>query len=607
VQNNPAAPNNQPPGAPVQQQAQPPVGANQAPVNNAAQQPQAQQHVGQGPQPNQAPVNNVNVIAQPQGLPQPPVQPQLAPVQPQIVQQNNPVVAQAQPPVQIIQPGSIDSGVDLNTLSSEDQGFYALINLVSNLEIQPSDPNNLYLKREQDWQTVQAMIAEYKNNNGVEPSYTPYNYNIGVSASTSLDPLIDQNPNLNSAQKILYKKIAQDSLQFDGKVVNAGPQGGQAGVGMSGKSSRDISGVASLERLRGQYGVLNGNKAVDLMKNFTLHAISQKFPGLSDNETFAINAAATSAPQDYLNVIAASNIPNTTITQDQRDIINNEVENGNSNVNKYLAAYRALKRIENDQNGLYTEKITGRFNVKDALAYAVRVAVDAGEIQKTAINNNQPSTPDNIFQAQKDNVNNIIDSLRHMQRTYIMNNKGFDASLKTQNDINGIQQHVAKDGESCAHGCFVRAVDTMVGKHSVVKVVDTSPANLTMEFQNDVVKAFKNLPLQTRLDISTFADDMYDDINGTNASSQATKALDVQVNQQNNNVEFKLRSLQNSQIEEFPTDYKQILSNVTQDLNKRYLMLHNNPKMQLVKKDAAINVFKGVPDLYYDFSLRLNP
>lgn len=90
-------------------------------------------------------------------------------------------------------------------------------------------------------------------------------------------------------------------------------------------------------------------------------------------------------------------------------------------VNKYLASYRALNRIKNDHNGLYVEKVIGRFNVPEALGYPVNVALDVKEQQYIAVGNNLPANPLNIFQRQKYNLNNLLTALGDSQRAYNKN------------------------------------------------------------------------------------------------------------------------------------------------------------------------------------------
>ncbi len=242
-------------------------------------------------------------------------------------------------------------------------------------------------------------------------------------------------------------------------------------------------------------------------------------------------------------------------------------------MNKYLAAYRALDRIENAKNipqsdpGLFTEEITGRFNVREVLAYSMKVALDAGENQEMAINNHQPHSPADIFQRQKENIDLILTTLGTSQRGYNLNAEAVDTGA-------------VNDLPSCAHGVFAHIVGTMNYKHKLVSISQHSPASLADEFNHAVKYEVRNLPAEQKAEVESFQATLND--------------VTVEVKNQNE-IEFKNNG------SDFPESYKKVLSKVTKDLDIRYGYLHPNPKLQLVKKQKALDdVFKYVD--FIDFS-----
>ena len=140
--------------------------------------------------------------------------------------------------------------------------------------------------------------------------------------------------------------------------------------------------------------------------------------GLSNNqlEVLALGATHTQPSLAYrteANKYAYGNNPD-------MDIINNAIEKGNSAVNKYMAAYRALTRITVDTDGVYNEEVTGRFNVREALAYTLQAITDLDEVKNSlgVSITNRPITPEDIFKSQQQNINSLLTNLGSTQRSY---------------------------------------------------------------------------------------------------------------------------------------------------------------------------------------------
>lgn len=133
---------------------------------------------------------------------------------------------------------------------------------------------------------------------------------------------------------------------------------------------------------------------------------------------------------------------------------------------------------------------------------------------------------------------------------------------------------------SCAHGVCSRIVDTMFGKHRQVSISDASPANFSDEFSGAVKQAVRVLPLAEQREIRNFQDTVAN--------------VGVTVNR-----ERKLIFTTNG-ADNFPAPYKKILFDVTKDLNHRFNYLNPNGRLQIVKENDAINVFRNLE--YIDFN-----
>ena len=217
-----------------------------------------------------------------------------------------------------------------------------------------------------------------------------------------------------------------------------------------------------------------------------------------------------------------------------------------------MAAYRALNRIETTPEGVYTEKVTGRYNDREMLAYMILANLDVREVQKNLIAKNAPLTPANIFNLQKENIAGLLRNLGNSQRAYNVDH------LQGAIDIGGVDNAVGglravADGISCAHGLCVRMVDSAL-HHSKVVLSDASPASFANEFNQAVQRKADALPLAQRQEIEAWKDDLQGD---------------VVVNYVGNQVAFSTPVVQNGNQVDIPVFYKQVLSEVATGMDNR--------------------------------------
>jgi hypothetical protein len=305
--------------------------------------------------------------------------------------------------------GEVDSGVDRAALTPVEQTIYDLILEIKNLRT--VDPLNIYSIRENEYTDVVAMVADDRQNNpgGTEPNRV-----------NRVQAAIDLLPGITQGDKTRLKHYVK-GLSNEGRVDAGGGNGGQQGIGVSHRNPSDITGVDSLNRLKKIYGIVDGDATLDLVSRMALSAIKANVTvaaGLANNqlEALALGAANRSPSQAYkteANKYAYNNNPD-------MDIINNEVEKANTAVNKHMAAYRALQRITFNTDGVYNEEVTGRFNVREALAYTLQAITDIDEVQNTLRISitDRPITPADIFKSQQQNINGLLTNLGNTQRAY---------------------------------------------------------------------------------------------------------------------------------------------------------------------------------------------
>ena len=500
--------------------------------------------------------------------PQPQVVAQVEP-QPQVVVQNVPQVV-VQPQLVLEPQGTLNSGIARGDLNPAQQALYDIMMLAAGLET--DDAGNLYVIRQAQYDDVANIISTNPGDN-----------------IAAIEALIDLRADLSLLAKVEYKKTAGVILGFDRVAQGGALQGGQQGIGMNHKGPKDITTVASLERLRADYGILDGQMAIDIAKQFAVTFMQDNTPGIGIDPGADAMARSNTVPtqryqdaaNDYLNnsVVPVGEIPQDRDARLQRKnaakvIIDDETKSSLTAINNGMAAYRALNRMDTTPGGVFTEEVTGRYNDKEMLAYVILANLDVREVQKNLLATNVPITPVSIFNRQKENIEGLIRNLGNSQRAYNVDH------AHGAIDVGGVDNAVGGlrgvgDAVSCAHGLCVRIVDSAL-HHSKVVLSDASPASFADEFNQAVAYKADRLPLVQRQEIQAWSNEV---------------AADVAVNYVGNQVAFSTPAI-NNQVD-IPVFYKQILSEVATEMDMRYNFTHANPKLQLVKQPAVTNVFKN--------------
>lgn len=455
----------------------------------------------------------------------------------------------------------------------EQQSFYDIMMFASGLET--DDNNNLYVIRQVQYDDVANII----------------NTNPGADI-LRIETLIDRRNDLDIVTKERYKKTARLIIGFNGVAENGALDGGQQGIGTGHTGPKDITIVAALERLRADYGILDGQMAIDIAKRFVIKFMQTNIPNIGRNPaTIALvhqDTVPTQRYQDAVNQYLNNSIVplNENVNdrnarlqrkRDAKVIIDNETKSSLTAVNNYMAAYRALNRMETTPDGVFTEEVMGRYNDKEMLAYAILANLDVNEVQKNLLANNIPLTPENIFNRQKENIEGLVNRLGLSQRAYNVDH------IHGAIDVGGVNNaiggnRIVWDSPSCAHGLCVRIMDSAL-HHSKVVLSDASPASFADEFNQAVVYKANRLPLLQR-----------QEINGWQNNIQG----DVAVNYYGGQTSFETPIVEGGNQVDIPIFYKRVLSEIATEMDMRYNFTHINPKLQLVKQRDATNVFKYV-------------
>lgn len=496
-----------------------------------------------------------------------------APAQPNIVAND-----QLQAPAQ----GEVDSKVDLSTLAEWEKKIYALLNKITELTVDQTDNTNKYNLRQKNYERV----LEIANN-----AETAFNGNSQEDIINEAQTTINNENSWSYEEKNYYKDIVRNIISFSGEASTTGI-GGQQGVGTSGTSSRDITAVNSLNRLSELYGILDADKALELMKDITSIIIEENVKNLPNNVDFHQYVMDVQF-QDTSNTYKAKvqqyidNYPRENITQDQKRLkqealndINKLVLEENSAVNLYMAAYRMLDRIQDSASGLYTEKVTGRYNAPEALSYSLKAITDLHEAHKIRKENNQNTENNDLFQSQKDNVLHLVKNLGLASRAYNFdNNDGLVDIGGMVGNMGRFGNRQLEDNVSCAHGTCVRITDSMIGNHSKVEIAEHSPASFADEFNFAASKQIATLTAQEKQAISNFNNSID---NVEVAFDRTAKKVDFIITDEDSNV------LQ------LPDIYKNILSKTVEELDTRYNFLDSNPKLRIVKENNVTDVLKYI-------------
>lgn len=484
--------------------------------------------------------------------------------------------------------GEINSGIDRNSLSPEQQELYDLIASCAR-ELKTSDANNSYVIRQVQYDKVASIIA---NNPGRDVD--------------DIKVLIENDVTINNLDKPGHKVLAEKIMKFDGNVGdNVNEIGGQQGIGVGHTGPKDVTIAASLEKLRNIYGILDGTKAIELAQKMVIRIIKDNIPtinqdvagtSLSHRDT-AASTAYKRAAKKYLDNLRPPQGGETDIQKGERlrrkneakAIIDKELKTSLTAINKNMAAYRALYRAETAVGQIFTEEVLGRYNDKEMLAYAIMASLDVREIQKNLTLARKPLTPSNIWASQKENLQGLIDQLGAGQRAY---NTDHDYGVIDIGGINGLYPPYGLPGHqgtrpladsiTCAHGYCTRIADSMQ-HHSMVDLTDVSPASLSNEFLNAVKQKVELLETQQKEEIKAWIENMED--------YEVTTTLN-----DDRSVTFSTPPSDTGQID-LPNYYKDILTNAAAELDSRYNFAHPNHKIQLVKKNDALDVFKYTHDL----------
>lgn len=485
--------------------------------------------------------------------------------------------------------GTFKSGVDRNSLSPAQQSLYDLITNCG-VTLKTNNLANNYVIRQAQYDKVAGIIQANPGSNLL-----------------AVKQLIQDD--MTIIDKDIHKDLAEKIMKFDGTVgANVNALGGQQGIGAGHTGPKDITSAASLEKLRATYGILDGDKALELAQKIVIRVIKDNIPTIGDDVAGISlghrNTAATqqykAAAKLYLDNVRphqGGETPQEKLLREGRKnsamgVIKKEIKSSLTAVNNNMAAYRALYRAETALGQVFTEEVLGRYNDKEMLAYAILANLDVREIQENLKIARKPLTPSNIWASQQENIQGLIVQLGRGQRAYNMDHNhgtidigGIGGLYPAHGEPGHFGNRQLNDDKSCAHGYCVRIVDSMQ-HHSMVNLSDASPASFANEFSHAVKQKTDRLSPQQKESITNWRDNLDDlqittTFNGDRSVTFSTPAHDDQV--------------------DIPVHYKTILKDVAAEMDSRYNYASPNHKLQLVKKNAANDVFKNTHYLNLGF------
>ncbi|MEM6338637.1 MAG: hypothetical protein AAF673_01765 [Pseudomonadota bacterium] len=485
--------------------------------------------------------------------------------------------------------GTFKSGVDRNALSPAQKALYDLITNCA-VTLKTNDIGNNYVIRQAQYDKVAGIIQ--------------------ANPGTALNDIkvLIQN-DVTIADKDIHKDLAEKIMNFDGTVGdNVNDLGGQQGIGGGHTGPKDITSTASLEKLRATYGILDGDKALELAQKIVIRVIKDNIPTIGhDVAAISLGHRDTAATADYkaaaklyldnLRPPLVGETPQEKLVREGRKntamaTIKKEIKSSLTAVNNNMAAYRALYRAESVVGQVFTEEVLGRYNDKEMLAYAILANLDVREIQKNLQIAGKPLTPSNIWASQQENIQGLIIQLGRGQRAYNMDHNygtidigGIVGLYPANGEPGHFDNRPLADNTSCAHGYCIRIIDSMQ-HHGMVNLSDASPASFADEFLQAVKQKTALLSPQQKESITNWRDNLDDlqvttTFNGDRSVTFSTPAHDAQV--------------------DIPVHYKTILTDVAAEMDSRYNYANPNHKLQLVKKNAADNVFKNTHYLNLGF------
>ena len=487
--------------------------------------------------------------------------------------------------------GTFKSGVDRSALSPVQQELYDLITNCA-ATLRTDNIANNYVIRQAQYDKVAGII----------------NDNPGGKLLT-ITQLIQADVTI--ADKDIHKDLAKKIMKFDGVVggdVND-LVGGQQGIGTRHTGPKDITSAASLEKLRATYGILDGDKAIELAQKIVIRVIKDNIPTIGDDVAgISLGHRGTAATHQY--EVAAKlyldnvrppqggETPQEKLVREGRKnsamgAIQKEIKSSLTAVNNNMAAYRALYRAETALGQVFTEEVLGRYNDKEMLAYAILANLDVREIQKNLKIASKPLTPSNIWASQQENIQGLIEKLGRYQRAYNMDHNhgaidigGIGGLYPAHGEPGYFGNRALADNASCAHGYCIRIVDSMQ-HHSMVNLSDASPESFADEFLRAVKQKTDRLSPQQKESVTNWSDNL-DDLQITTTTFNDDRSVTFSTPAHNNQVDI-------------PVHYKTILKDVAAEMDSRYNYANPNHKLQLVKKNAAVDVFKNTHYLNLGF------
>jgi|GEM_PF-3809880 len=462
------------------------------------------------------------------------------------------------------------------------------------------------------------MIIQDKDYNLINALFVANTKPTGRATHDAVTRLINANANLIPDVKNKYVEISLRLSRYDGNpelvLPNLAALGNRAqNVGVTHTAPSDITQVSSLHELKKQYGPVSKSSSLELVREISEAIINDVVdPNALDIYSLAENAKLVPPTNEYLQArreydrlkpdytrfsreyevlrtkVQGESAQEKTARKALRDAKKIELDNkkveldreraildreisgsGQTRINEYLAGYRAIKRMEEEKNNggdFYREKITARFNAYEMLGYSLKAILDTNEISHNLVVKGKAPTPKKIFKAQKENVIQLLKNLGDAQRGGNRNNNNLEDDGQADNFV-------------CTHGTCTRIVGTAFQNHRAVNIKEFTPASLGDEFKAAVIDKVRALP-----------DADYNDALNFQRAFAVSTDIKVNVTPQNI-VDFTANA--NGVDVAIPAPFKNILNEVSEELNSRYDFLDPNPRYRLVKKPDALATFEA--------------
>ena len=468
---------------------------------------------------------------------------------------------------------------------------------------------------EQDLYNLILRIKNVFENNGGAVAQQKQQEHDGVKAIIEANPganlqaiegLIDAQA-LDILIKLKQKAIAKKIMEFAVVNVDGFANGQQEGMGIQGKSPKDILGVSSLENLKTIYGLVNRQEAIDLVKDIIIHAIKNNVENAGALNGPQIANMATQAKDiisnDYVQALATYDNNKTPIAGESEqekaarqaiavnalNSIDEIVKTKKANVNQYLSAYRVIARVDSSTL-TYPDAITGRFDIPEALGLTTMAILDTKEIKRVLLTQNSPATPKDIFNAQKENVDVLLKKLAVIQRTYHLRPQDdrdvgtFNEAGNGPNGAGGDPAPFGNEHASCPHGSFVRIIDVAHSLHPKVNTAVPTVVVFGETFSTEIKRSVKNLSNQKKQEVINF----YTQINDPNAPYYTGRFV---IN--GNNFSFHVDEDANQDVLVIPNSVKKVLTKVTESLAVSYNFLAPDPRLRIMQQHQAVDIINN--------------